>query len=123
MPWVLCSHNASASVSLSSLALRQTARLFVAEPSSVAHSGKKATAAASSAERGAHTETVTAQLAAALAGDQAHDAYLAIGLPPPEAQAPRVLSLSGSCPIAARRRALCADIGACDAAQCGGRAD
>ena len=44
----------------------------MAEPSSVAHSGKKATAAASSAERGAHTETVTAQLAAALAGDQGY---------------------------------------------------
>ena len=107
MPWVLCSHNASASVSLSSLALRQTARLFVAEPSSVAHSGKKATAAASSAERGAHTETVTAQLAAALAGNQAHDSYLAVGLPPPEAQAPRVLSLSVSRPIA-EATALCA---------------
>ena len=47
------------------------------------------------------------KVAAALAGDQAHDAYLAIGLPPPEAQAPRVLSLSGSRPIA-EAAALCA---------------
>ena len=116
---MLCSHNASASVSLSSLALRQTARLFVAEPSSVAHSGKKATAAASSAERGAHTETVTAQLAAALAGDQAHDAYLAIGR---GTGAARAIAL-GLVPDSRSRRALCADIGACDAAQCGGRAD